>query len=270
MASALVARVLTESTDTRLAHHNQVRRECAESAPRTDWPIATIKQDETVPPNSNFGFTERLFKYKSRTGVRETTLHIEQKWVEEGLSCVVWPAAEDLATYLAELDIAGKKVVELGCGCALPSLVATKVGSAKFVLATDRETVLGCTRRNVNGNTAGSALEVAVLDWTNSTQIDFIAAMGPWDLVIGADLVYAEELFEPLEKVLKTLVAKKTTLLLAGKKRYIKRWRKFKKRLVGFSGGNVLSSEGAPTANRHRGDSYLYDLHRVGSVCLGE
>ncbi len=51
---------------------------------------------------------------------------------------VIWPSARALATYLALLDdkaILGKNVLELGCGLAIPSMVAAKRGAK--VLATD-------------------------------------------------------------------------------------------------------------------------------------
>ncbi len=50
---------------------------------------------------------------------------------------ILWPAAEGLATHLAahpEL-LRGQRVLELGCGLALPSLVAAHLGAE--VLATD-------------------------------------------------------------------------------------------------------------------------------------
>src|SRR4051812_3092552 len=51
---------------------------------------------------------------------------------------VVWPAARGLGEYLAQLPrdaITGKAILELGCGLALPSMVAARLGAE--VLATD-------------------------------------------------------------------------------------------------------------------------------------
>src|SRR3954464_14158078 len=47
----------------------------------------------------------------------------------------LWGSGEELSEAVAELDVAGLHVLELGCGLALPSLAAA-VGGAR-VLATD-------------------------------------------------------------------------------------------------------------------------------------
>src|SRR5689334_11003688 len=48
---------------------------------------------------------------------------------------ILWPSAVQLATRLAAMDLAGKRVLELGCGLAIPSIVAARRGAA--VTATD-------------------------------------------------------------------------------------------------------------------------------------
>ena len=47
----------------------------------------------------------------------------------------LWPCARSLAAHLATLDLAGVRVLELGCGLALPSLVAALRGAE--VVASD-------------------------------------------------------------------------------------------------------------------------------------
>ena len=47
----------------------------------------------------------------------------------------LWPSAIALARRLANLDLTGKSVVELGCGLGLPSITALSRGAS--VLATD-------------------------------------------------------------------------------------------------------------------------------------
>src|SRR6185312_4707960 len=47
----------------------------------------------------------------------------------------LWPCARSLAAHLATLDLTGMRVLELGCGLALPSLVAALRGAD--VLASD-------------------------------------------------------------------------------------------------------------------------------------
>jgi predicted nicotinamide N-methyase len=72
------------------------------------------------------------------------------KWT----GAAVWDAAIVLAEFLASNShfIAGKRVLELGAGLALPSITAGVFG-AKMVVASDYdEIVLGLARKNLAAN----------------------------------------------------------------------------------------------------------------------
>ena len=92
----------------------------------------------------------------------------------------LWPAGLALAGALpASLD--GLRVLELGCGLGLPSLVAAARGAR--VVATDwAEEALELLARNAVRN--GIALETARLAWQDGPP------SGPWDLVLAADVLY--------------------------------------------------------------------------------
>jgi predicted nicotinamide N-methyase len=251
---------------------------CSEGGTVADWPVAIreVASADMAPPNSAFEERLRRFNFTTDHDV-QIDVQIEQQWVEEGLSCVVWPAAVELAHHLARSDLHGKSILELGCGCALPAIVAS-FRAPKLVLATDRETALGCTRRNLEMNDVEAGLTAVALDWTNATHLEQVYSRGPWDFVIGADLVYAEEVFAPLVTVLERLVGDNTTLLLSGKRRYAKRWRRFKRLLSQFSGSDLLSQRehigasaqakqpGKSQSASHRTDSYLFELRKVDST----
>ena len=67
--------------------------------------------------------------------------------VDDPYGVVLWPAAQVVASALASIDLAGKSVVELGCGTGLVSLTAAACG-ATSVLATDyRVEPLGASAR---------------------------------------------------------------------------------------------------------------------------
>ncbi|HXH89730.1 MAG TPA: 50S ribosomal protein L11 methyltransferase [Gaiellaceae bacterium] len=94
----------------------------------------------------------------------------------------LWPSALALATVVSEAPLAGKRVIELGCGLALPSIVAS-LGGAE-VLATDwSPDALVFAARNARLNSA--AFEVARLAWAKPELPD-----GPFDLVLAADVLY--------------------------------------------------------------------------------
>jgi predicted nicotinamide N-methyase len=97
----------------------------------------------------------------------------------------LWPCARSLAAHLAGLDLTGQRVLELGCGLALPSLVAALRGAD--VLASDYsadalERVAESGRR-----TLGRPLPTLLADLHEPSAL---LAAGPFDLVLGADLLY--------------------------------------------------------------------------------
>src|SRR3954471_19267186 len=78
---------------------------------------------------------------------------------------LAWPSGMALAETLAGRDLAGRRVLELGCGLGLPSLVAAHRGAA--VLATDGEpdAVVFAAHNLALNDLEG---EVAQVDWRDS------------------------------------------------------------------------------------------------------
>jgi predicted nicotinamide N-methyase len=114
---------------------------------------------------------------------------------------VLWRSGTALAAELSGAELTGRRVVELGCGLAAPSIVAARAGAD--VLATDAEPeAVAVARRNAERN--GVELEAATLAWTEPAAI---AARGPFDLVLAADVLYAERSVEPLLALFATLDA---------------------------------------------------------------
>jgi predicted nicotinamide N-methyase len=108
----------------------------------------------------------------------------------------LWPSGVALARHLAGLDLRGRRVLELGCGLALPSIAAALAGAD--VLATDwSEEALRFARRNATRN--GADLEVALLRWSDGL------ARTPFDLVLAADVLYEARNVAPLLELLPRL-----------------------------------------------------------------
>jgi predicted nicotinamide N-methyase len=100
---------------------------------------------------------------------------------------------------VAALDVAGRKVLELGCGLGLPSLAAALRGAD--VLATDwADDAIELLRRNAERNAA--TLRVAHVRWSEP---ESLLRAAPWDLVLGADLLYEERNAEQLAALLPRL-----------------------------------------------------------------
>jgi predicted nicotinamide N-methyase len=117
----------------------------------------------------------------------------------------LWPAATALAAALAErLD--GMRVVELGCGLGVPSLVAAARGAV--VTATDwAEEAVELLARNAARN--GLRVQAEVRDWRQPWPEEF-------DLALAADVLYEQRNVEPLLTRLREL-APEALVGLAGR-----------------------------------------------------
>jgi predicted nicotinamide N-methyase len=124
---------------------------------------------------------------------------------------VLWPAARALAEELARRGaaLAGKRVLELGCGLALPSLVAARLG-ARVTAADLHPAVPDYLARNLARNALpGDAVEFVALDWR-------AAGLGrTFDLVVSSDVLYEAGHPAPLARALAAHVAPRGEILLA-------------------------------------------------------
>jgi predicted nicotinamide N-methyase len=109
---------------------------------------------------------------------------------------VLWRSGVALARELAGVDLRGRRVIELGCGLGLPSIVAARNGAD--VLATDMDSeAIELLGRNARENDV--AVETAVAEWSAPEEI---IRRGPFDLVIGADVLYEPRSMGPLISLL--------------------------------------------------------------------
>jgi predicted nicotinamide N-methyase len=96
----------------------------------------------------------------------------------------LWPSGLELARRLSGRALHGARVVELGCGLGLPSLVAAACGAR--VLATDwSSAALELLERNAAAN--GLRLRTLRVDWAAPEEL---LELAPFDLVLAADVCY--------------------------------------------------------------------------------
>jgi predicted nicotinamide N-methyase len=97
---------------------------------------------------------------------------------------VLWRSGVALACELDGMALRGLRVVELGCGLAVPSIAAARAGAA--VLATDAcAEALSLVARNAHENDV--RIETATIDWAEP---DELLGRAPFDLVLAADVLY--------------------------------------------------------------------------------
>jgi predicted nicotinamide N-methyase len=112
---------------------------------------------------------------------------------------VLWRSGVALARELDGVALGGLRVVELGCGLAVPSIAAARAGAA--VLATDMDPeALALSARNARAN--GARVETARVDWAEP---DALVSRGHFDLVLAADVLYEREAVAPLLSLLPRL-----------------------------------------------------------------
>ena len=100
---------------------------------------------------------------------------------------ILWPSGEALAHAVAdEPPPPGARVLELGCGLALPSVAAARAGAD--VLATDGSTdaIAFAAHTLALDEQVG---DVAAIDWREPR---LLLERGPWDLVLAADVLYLQ------------------------------------------------------------------------------
>jgi predicted nicotinamide N-methyase len=116
----------------------------------------------------------------------------------------LWPASRALADALPDVD--GLRVVELGCGLGVPSLVAAAKGAA--VTATDwSRDAVELLRENAARN--GLVLRAEARDWREPWEERF-------DLALAADVLYERRNVEPVLERLREL-APTALVALAGR-----------------------------------------------------
>ena len=138
----------------------------------------------------------------------------------------VWDPAIVMSQYLAQNThlFAGKRVLEVGAGHALGSVVVASLG-ARHVVATDySEEVLALSRANFELNLrdhpADASVEARPLEW--GREQDLIALNvheRPFDLILASDCVYKQDLFGPLIATLHAAASDDGLVLISHKPR---------------------------------------------------
>lgn len=120
---------------------------------------------------------------------------------------VVWPAGLVLAHHMADYDIRSKRILEIGCGIGLSSLVLNERGAD--ITATDQHPEAEqFLLRNTELNNA-EAIKFERNDWADDT-----SSIGMFDLIIGSDLLYEDEQIEMLVDYISRHAKQKSDMIL--------------------------------------------------------
>lgn len=99
---------------------------------------------------------------------------------------VLWPSGIVLANYICQFDTRSKRILEIGCGTALTSLLLNK--RQDDITATDYHPEAGkFLDRNTDLN-RDDKISFVRADWSGED-----TELGLFDLIIGSDLLYEDE-----------------------------------------------------------------------------
>lgn len=113
---------------------------------------------------------------------------------------VLWEAGIGLSQHLQQLELRNKKILEIGCGLALPSFLVTRMGGD--IIATDFHADVPLFLE-INQKNNQTYFPYRVMNWRNEIERTR-SNLGLFDLVIGSDILYESQ--HPMQ-VAKALIA---------------------------------------------------------------
>jgi predicted nicotinamide N-methyase len=158
----------------------------------------------------------------------------------------LWASSTVLAGHLRRRPgLAGKDVLELGCGLGLAGIAAAQAG-ASVVMTDYEDDALEFARFNAALNLDEAALSrvaLRLMDWRDAD------VPGRFDIVVGADIVYERKNFESLRSLVRRVLRPGGVFLLADPQR--ETGREFIR--LAMAGGFAVS-ERSLTVNHHGRD----------------
>jgi predicted nicotinamide N-methyase len=113
----------------------------------------------------------------------------------------LWASGVRLAAAVADRDVSGLAVIELGCGLGVPS-VAAALGGAQVLAVDWAQEALDVTQQNAERN--GASVETLRADWSKPEPL---LARAPFDLVLCSDVLYETRNVDALLELLPKLTA---------------------------------------------------------------
>lgn len=109
------------------------------------------------------------------------------------LSGVVWPSGMALARLMSDYDVTDVRILEIGCGIGVPSLLLSQRGAD--ITATDNNSVAGRFLLENVARNGGRDIPFVCAEWNQS---EHDTGLGLFDLIIASDVLYEPDHAEDL------------------------------------------------------------------------
>ncbi|XP_010286094.1 PREDICTED: protein-lysine methyltransferase METTL21C-like [Phaethon lepturus] len=192
------------------------KRASSTAESHSDSPVTLKILQNWVPRVSHYFDKEHYLYVGHQIVIQESIEHF---------GAVVWPGALALSQYLEsnqeQFNLKDKKVLEIGAGTGLVSIVACILGA--YVTATDLPEVLENLSYNISRNTQNMNMhkpEVRKLVWGEGLNEDFPVSTYSYDFILATDVVYHHAALDPLLATMVYFCKPGTVLLWANKFRF--------------------------------------------------
>ena len=125
---------------------------------------------------------------------------------------IIWPVARATSAYLCAIgarELSGRACLELGAGCGLVGLVASRFAS-RLVLSDNEDEVMLLLARNLCHAAPGCDTSLFNLSWgsaADAAQLRAATGVARWPVLLGADVVYWPSGIVPLFESVAALLA---------------------------------------------------------------
>jgi 2-polyprenyl-3-methyl-5-hydroxy-6-metoxy-1,4-benzoquinol methylase len=139
-------------------------------------------------------------------------------WQDAGPRLLFWwqptTAAVALASHVLGLgSLAGRRVLDVGCGLGLTGIAAGLAGASVVFLDCEATAAEFARTNALSNGLTSDQIDFLVSDW------DDVAQIGSFDLVIGAEILYDYFFHDSLLRLFQASIADHGALLLADRKR---------------------------------------------------
>ncbi len=172
----------------------------------------------------------------------------------------IWPASLILGHMLRHLDPAGHSLLEIGAGCGVTGLVAAALGFERVCITDINDDALLFARINALKNNLGDRVRVCRADIAEDRLDE------RFSLILGAEILYLEELYRPLVKFLLRHLAPKQSfpapevILATDHRRTAKRFFKLAEKEFHIARKQIGARATEDTGESER---HLLTLHRL-------